>query len=166
MVRNQVHELNRDHIAAEIACLLAGWRNELWRRFREEFSGWRPMPLYAAVVGSAARGDGDDASDIDRLLVHPPFPGEKRPTRVSANLRAELADSLGQALSVTDDTNGGPALCTETDCQSSETARGSAEPNVGTTPAIRRAQSSSIAVGGAFWPVAHHSHSNYDPGGV
>ncbi len=103
MGRNQVHQLNRDHIAAEIACLLAGLRNELWRRLREEFSGWRPMPLYAAVFGSAARGDGDDTSDIDLLLVHPPFPDEKRPARMSANLRAELADSLGEALSVSDD---------------------------------------------------------------
>ena len=105
MGRNQVHELNRDHIAAEIAYLLAGLRNELWRRFREEFSGWRPMPLYAAVFGSAARGDGDEGSDIDLLLVHPPFPGEKRPARVKANIRAELADSFGQALSVSDGTN-------------------------------------------------------------
>ena len=85
--------------------MLAGLRNELWRRFREEFSGWRPMPRYAAVFGSAARGDGDEGSDIDLLLVHPPFPGEKRPARVKANIRAELAASFGQALSVSDGTN-------------------------------------------------------------
>ena len=105
MGRNQVHELNRDHIAADIAIQLAGLRNELWRRFREEFASWRPTPLYAAVFGSASRGDGDAASDIDLLLVHEPFPGEKRPARLSANLRAELADALGQALLVSDDRN-------------------------------------------------------------
>ncbi|MDQ1700206.1 MAG: hypothetical protein QOG34_2069, partial [Frankiaceae bacterium] len=33
MGRNQVHELNRDHIAADAAVLLSGLRNELWGRF-------------------------------------------------------------------------------------------------------------------------------------
>lgn len=79
MGRNQVHELNRDHIAASIAIELAGLRNELWRRFREELRGWRVRPLYAAVFGSAARGDGGEDSDIDLLLVHPPFRGEPKP---------------------------------------------------------------------------------------
>lgn len=78
--RNHVHELNRDHVAAGVADLLAGLRNELWRRFRAELAEWRPRPLYAAVFGSAARSDGDVSSEIDLLLVHPPFPGEK-PTK-------------------------------------------------------------------------------------
>lgn len=97
MGRNQVLELNRDHVAAPIAELLAGLRTELWRRFRDELTSWRPRPLYACVFGSAARGDGDDASDIDLLLVHPPFPGEKRTARLSPYLRAQLADALGSA---------------------------------------------------------------------
>jgi predicted nucleotidyltransferase len=98
MGRNQVHELNHDHVAVPVADLLAGLRTELWRRFRNEFASWRPRPLYACVFGSAARGDGDEASDIDLLLVHPPFPGEKKPARLSPNLRAQLADALGGAL--------------------------------------------------------------------
>ena len=32
MGRNQVHELNRDHVAAGVADTLAGLRTELWRR--------------------------------------------------------------------------------------------------------------------------------------
>lgn len=96
MGRNQVHELNRDHVAADAAVILAGLRTELWRRFREELAGWRPRPLYAAVFGSAARGDGSEASDIDLLLVHPPFPGEKRPARISPSLKTQIADALGQ----------------------------------------------------------------------
>lgn len=79
MGRNQVHELNREHIAAEIAVELAGLRTKLWHRFREELHAWRVRPLYAAVFGSAARGDGDEGSDIDLLLVHPPFRGEPKP---------------------------------------------------------------------------------------
>lgn len=94
MGRNQVHELNRDHVAADAVIALSGLRAELWRRLREELGTWRPGPLYAAVFGSAARGDGDEDSDIDILLVHQLFPGEPKPTRMSAGLRAELADSL------------------------------------------------------------------------
>jgi hypothetical protein len=48
---------------------------------RKELSGWKPKPLYACVFGSAARGDGDAGSDVDLLLVHPPFPGEAKPPR-------------------------------------------------------------------------------------
>lgn len=78
MGRNHVHELNRDHVAAEIAEMLADLRPMLWKRFREELDSWQVQPLYACVFGSAARGDGDVDSDIDLLLVHPPLPGERR----------------------------------------------------------------------------------------
>lgn len=95
MGRNRVHELNREHVAAEIADALAGLRTELWRRFRDELATWRVRPLKASVFGSAARGDGGVSSDIDLLLVHPPLPGEKKPGRTSASVRAQLADALG-----------------------------------------------------------------------
>ncbi len=98
MGRNQVHELNRDHVAAPVAVLLAGLRGELWSRLRTEVGGWRPRPLYACVFGSAARGDGDEGSDIDLLLVHPPFPGEKSSARLSSSVRAVLADAMGSAV--------------------------------------------------------------------
>src|SRR5665213_1305756 len=96
MGRNQVHELNRDHIAASVADALAEFRPELWRRFRAELSHWRPRPLYASVFGSAARGEGDESSDIDLLLVHPPFPGEKKPPRASARLSSQVSEALGE----------------------------------------------------------------------
>lgn len=103
MGRNQVHELNRDHVAAQVAEVLAGLRVELWARFRHELDSWRPRPLYACVFGSAARGDGSAESDIDLLLVHPPFLGEKKPERMSAALSSNLADALGAAAMVADD---------------------------------------------------------------
>jgi predicted nucleotidyltransferase len=103
MGRNQVHELNRDHVAAQVAEALAGLRGELWARFRNELDSWRPRPLYACVFGSAARGDGTAESDIDLLLVHPPFQGEKKPQRMSPALSATLADALGAAAMVADD---------------------------------------------------------------
>lgn len=97
MGRNNVHELNRDHVAAGIALALAGLRTELWSRVRAELTSWHPRPLYASVFGSAARGDGDTGSDIDLLVVHPPFPGESKPPRMSATLRSQIADALGPA---------------------------------------------------------------------
>jgi DNA-binding transcriptional ArsR family regulator len=77
MGRNRVHELNREHLAAPVADLLAGLRLELWKRLREQVSSFSPKPFYACVFGSSARGDGDFESDIDLLLVHPRFPGEQ-----------------------------------------------------------------------------------------
>jgi DNA-binding transcriptional ArsR family regulator len=79
MGRNRVHELNREHVAAPVAALLAGLRLELWDRLRRKLGTWNPKPVYGCVFGSAARGDGDAQSDIDLLLVHPPFPGEIDP---------------------------------------------------------------------------------------
>jgi hypothetical protein len=100
MGRNRVHELNSDHVAAPIAGLLAGLRIELWRRMRKELAGWNPKPSYACVFGSAARRDGGPESDIDLLLVHPPFPGEKRPKRPPNPSMNEMADGLFDWLSI------------------------------------------------------------------
>ncbi len=97
MGRNTVHQLNRDHLAAGVAEVLAGLRLELWARLRSELGGWQPAPLYAAVFGSAARGDGDEGSDIDLLLVHPPFPGEMPPRRQQETLGSPLLDAVLKA---------------------------------------------------------------------
>ncbi len=96
--RNRVHELNRDHVAARVAELLAGLRTELWHRLRTELDGWRIKPVYACVFGSAARQDGDEESDIDLLLVHPPFPGERSDAAVKTPIAVHLADLLAQAV--------------------------------------------------------------------
>jgi DNA-binding transcriptional ArsR family regulator len=81
MGRNRVHELNRDHIAAQVAELLASLRPELFRRIRAELTKWHPKPYYACVFGAAASGDGGTTSEIDMLLVHAPFPGDPKPPR-------------------------------------------------------------------------------------
>ncbi|HWE66461.1 MAG TPA: nucleotidyltransferase domain-containing protein [Acidimicrobiales bacterium] len=94
MGRNRVHELNVEHVAAPIAKLLADLRIELWQRMRKELGGWSPKPSYACVFGSAARRDGGPESDIDVLLVHPPFPGEKRRKRPSRQTLTELAGDI------------------------------------------------------------------------
>ncbi len=91
MGRNRVHELNRDHVAAPIAELLAGLRLEVWKRLRATLGTWNPQPVYGCVFGSAARGDGGSDSDVDVLLVHPPFPGDADPRRRSSGLSTQLA---------------------------------------------------------------------------
>jgi hypothetical protein len=100
MGRNRVHELNRDHVAAPVAELLAGLRLEVWKRLRATLKAWNPQPVYACVFGSAARGDGSPESDIDVLLVHQPFPGEADPRRRASTFSAQLAGSAKELLSV------------------------------------------------------------------
>jgi predicted nucleotidyltransferase len=103
MGRNQVHELNRDHVAADAAVLLANLRTRLWDKFRSEFETWKVRPLYAAAFGSAAREDGDESSDIDVFLVHPPLRGERKPSRTNATLGSQIADALGAFAVAKDD---------------------------------------------------------------
>jgi len=90
MGRNRVHELNREHLAAQVADILAALRPAMFERIRAELSKWKPKPYYACVFGSAARGDGDASSDIDVLIVHPPFPGDPKPPK-----QQRVRDSLG-----------------------------------------------------------------------
>lgn len=91
MGRNRVHELNRDHVAAPVADLLAGLRLELWNRLRRALGAWNPKPVYGCVFGSAARGDGDVHSDVDLLLVHDPLPGDTDPRRREGVLSKAIA---------------------------------------------------------------------------
>ena len=88
MGRNRVHQLNRDHVAAAAADVLANLRVELWRRMRAEIGAWQPAPVYACVFGSSARGDGDVASDIDLVVVHPPMPDEAPSKRRDNKVRS------------------------------------------------------------------------------
>jgi Nucleotidyltransferase domain len=100
MGRNRVHELNREHVAAPVAILLAGLRLELWKRLRAHLRGWNPKPVYGCVFGSAARGDGDAESDIDVLLVHLPFPGDSDPRRRSNGVGLQVAGFAAEAWSM------------------------------------------------------------------
>ena len=51
--------------------VLATMRHELEGRLADEIEGWRVQPAHVSLFGSAARGDGDTASDIDLFLVRP-----------------------------------------------------------------------------------------------
>jgi predicted nucleotidyltransferase len=65
------YRINRSHVAFPVVERLAGLRSELFRRLSEEIAGWEISPLHASVFGSAARGDGGTASDIDLFIVRP-----------------------------------------------------------------------------------------------
>ena len=100
MGRNRVHELNRDHVAAPVAELLAGLRLEVWKRLRATLKAWNPRPVYASVFGSAARGGGGPDSDIDVLLVHQPFPGDADPRRRASTISAQVAGYAHEFMSM------------------------------------------------------------------
>lgn len=61
--------LNREHVAAPAVELLANLHGELVRRIRDTVESWDGDVQLAGLFGSAARRDGDSASDIDVLIV-------------------------------------------------------------------------------------------------
>lgn len=68
---SKLYRLNREHVASEAVEILATLRERLWERMVAHASGWAQRPDALVVYGSTARGDGDDSSDVDILLVRP-----------------------------------------------------------------------------------------------
>lgn len=66
-----VYRLNRAHLASHSIIELASLRQTLLTRLSEELRRWDPAPGFAAIFGSAARGDMGLDSDIDVFLVRP-----------------------------------------------------------------------------------------------
>lgn len=69
--RTFLYQLNRDHLLAPAVERMAGVREELVQRLRDEIDAWEIPPVHASLFGSAARGDGNASSDIDLLVVRP-----------------------------------------------------------------------------------------------
>lgn len=69
--RAGLYQLNREHLAASAIRALAGQRDELLGRLRDQIAAWRSRPDYAALFGSAARGSMGVDSDIDLFVVRP-----------------------------------------------------------------------------------------------
>jgi predicted nucleotidyltransferase len=65
------YELNRDHLAAEHIIGLARLQETFLKRIEDRLGSWETPPVYAAVFGSAARGDMTVESDVDLLLIRP-----------------------------------------------------------------------------------------------
>ena len=66
-----LYQLNREHLASQPVLALIDLRHRLIEGLQSELNGWTIPPLHASLFGSAARGDGDTASDIDLLVVRP-----------------------------------------------------------------------------------------------
>jgi hypothetical protein len=67
-------------LATEPAIALATLRARVLDYLRNEIAGWSMPAVHASLFGSAARGDGGTASDIDLLVLHQQFssPGEQQ----------------------------------------------------------------------------------------
>lgn len=65
------YELNREHLAAQFVIAIAQLSGTFLDRLEHAFSAWDIPPKYAAVFGSAGRGQMTTSSDIDILLVRP-----------------------------------------------------------------------------------------------
>lgn len=77
---SSLYVLNREHLAAGAVESLTTLRQQLWARIVEHAGAWAEPPVAVIVFGSAARGDGDVASDIDLLVVRPADVGDDDPT--------------------------------------------------------------------------------------
>lgn len=67
----KLYTFNRAHLAADPVLGLLAIRSRLIERLRSTIANWDPAVAHASLFGSAARGDGDEKSDIDLLLVRP-----------------------------------------------------------------------------------------------
>jgi hypothetical protein len=64
-----LYTLNREHVGYAAVAALAGMRAEFLRRLREQLAGWEAPAVHVSMFGSAARADGDVASDVDLVVV-------------------------------------------------------------------------------------------------
>ncbi len=66
-----LYRLNREHLAAPSIEALVSLRDRLIDAMTEHIAGWKVPTAGAWLFGSAARGDGNESSDIDVLVVRP-----------------------------------------------------------------------------------------------
>lgn len=66
-----LYRANRDHVGWPVVEALAGMRRSALALMRAELERWSTAPVTALCFGSFARGEGDEDSDVDLLLVRP-----------------------------------------------------------------------------------------------
>lgn len=69
--RDRAYALNDDHLAAGAIREIADLRAALIARLRDRLASWSHPPVFAALFGSAARGEMAPDSDLDLVLVRP-----------------------------------------------------------------------------------------------
>ncbi|HET7326236.1 MAG TPA: nucleotidyltransferase domain-containing protein [Nocardioidaceae bacterium] len=65
-----VYGLNREHLSSPSIVTMSRLRAEFLRRLAERFASFDAPPVFAAIFGSAARGEMRPDSDIDLFVVH------------------------------------------------------------------------------------------------
>ncbi len=66
-----LYALNREHVGAPVAELLAGLRPALFSRLEQRIARWEERPVHASLFGSTSRGEGSIDSDVDIMVVRP-----------------------------------------------------------------------------------------------
>lgn len=66
--------LNREHLATSAVMELASLRSTLLNRIENEVRGWNVHVDLCGIFGSFARREGDEASDIDVLVIADELP--------------------------------------------------------------------------------------------
>ena len=66
-----LYRANREHVDWAAVEALAGMRRSALDGMRAEIASWQTAPVTAVCFGSFARGEGDEDSDVDLLLVRP-----------------------------------------------------------------------------------------------
>jgi predicted nucleotidyltransferase len=69
--RAHLYRLNREHLAAPHIEALAALRSTLIERLRSQLEAWSIRSPLAALYGSTARGESDEESDLDLLVIRP-----------------------------------------------------------------------------------------------
>lgn len=87
-----LYRLNREHLAAPYIIGLVNLKSELLKKMTKAITHWEIKPIFAAVFGSAARGEMRLDSDIDIFIVRPDKVGADDELWVS--LHTELSDSV------------------------------------------------------------------------
>jgi len=89
------YALNREHLLAEAIIEVASAKTRLIDRVRDRVQSWEFPPVYAALFGSAARGDMRTGSDIDLFLVRPESADWERWTDAVHRLQADMISWTG-----------------------------------------------------------------------
>ena len=98
--RTRTYRLNRAHLLADAIMNIADVRTRFLAKLRERLAAASRLFEYAALYGSAARGDMRPDSDIDILLVRSPTADLTQVDAFAADLERDVASWTGNLASL------------------------------------------------------------------